>query len=354
MAEADGDNSLYDYADTEVWPAACNGDHQTPVDLPAWGGAATSKWVDTGAEGLTVDYAAFTTEQLKFYNTGHGVQVSAVDGSILGTATYGTKTYNALQYHIHFPSEHEVDGVSMAGELHIVHSEAHVAGDATTVLSDLLVVGVLFELGAHNTWLDSIGWSNMDGIAGAGTGKGDYCTIPEAHSVSNLVANGAVTDFYRYEGSLTTPPCTESVHWFVLNAKQTVSQDQVDIYNGLFKNTNRKVMALNDRVVYKNKVLLTCEESFADQDSKDACVAEGRMGADGLSHNEAAKAGGDDAEAAKGTCADADGKVLNDHKDQKACEAADGTWTAAKEEDATEVSSAIGLAVGAALGLLVL
>merc|ERR1719163_1743282 len=117
----DGWNTMYDY---EAWAAkagqeiCAKGKHQTPIDLPAFD---TVKIPDgaTADESLTVNYkSTFAKGDLVFTNTGNGVKINAKEG-ILGTATYGDDTYQALQYHIHFPSEHTVDGQFYPAELHI-------------------------------------------------------------------------------------------------------------------------------------------------------------------------------------------------------------------------------------------
>jgi hypothetical protein len=60
--------------------------------------------------------------------------------------------------------------------------------------------------------------------------------------------------FYRYAGSVTTPPCSETVKWFVLRTPSVVSQAQVDAFAALLYqgNDNRPVQSRNGRGVFKD------------------------------------------------------------------------------------------------------
>eukprot|EP00929_Paragymnodinium_shiwhaense_P012615 TRINITY_DN119_c0_g1_i5.p3 TRINITY_DN119_c0_g1~~TRINITY_DN119_c0_g1_i5.p3 ORF type:complete len:395 (+),score=64.15 TRINITY_DN119_c0_g1_i5:405-1589(+) len=180
------------------------------------------------------------------HNTGHGLQVT----HDLGTFTYpsGDEKYQGLQFHIHCPSEHALEGEVKACELHIVHQ---LVGSSGT--DDLLVVGVLFKLGDEMTSPSEI--LQKMGLAGdnpAPVGsetlaitdvnmKRDFETVLKGH-------------FYHYVGSLTTPACSETVKWFVLKDCVTVSQPQIDAFVDLFHPpaNNRPLQPYNARVLYKD------------------------------------------------------------------------------------------------------
>jgi carbonic anhydrase len=124
--------------------------------------------------------------------------------------------------------------------MHIVHQREWASG-----LDDLLVIGVLLDVGTPSRFLEGLGWSSL----------------PAAHQVSPTVSSSVhlaaafthqlAGGFYRYDGSLTTPPCTESVKWFVLQRRATVSQAQVDAFKALFPDpaNNRPTQPLGDRHV---------------------------------------------------------------------------------------------------------
>ena len=103
-----------------------------------------------------------------------------------------------LQFHFHFPSEHAIDGSLYAGELHIVHQ---MVGSKGT--DDLLVVGVMLEVGAENSFLAQLGFGSLPAA------KGDSVSIA---GVVDLMAFSAAFDgdSYHYMGSLTTPPCSQT------------------------------------------------------------------------------------------------------------------------------------------------
>lgn len=162
-------------------------------------------------------------------NTGHTLQVNLEAG---GGLTLNGKDYVLKQFHFHHPSEHTIDGKVYPLEVHFVHA----APDG-----DLAVVGVLFDEGQANPNLDAI-WSTAPVTEG------------ETHIVSTVdvarfmpPASGA----YRYEGSLTTPPCSETVHWTVMAQPVTASPSQIAAFSMLFPFNARPVQPLNRRYILK-------------------------------------------------------------------------------------------------------
>ena len=55
--------------------------------------------------------------------------------------------------------------------------------------------------------------------------------------------------YYEFEGSLTTPPCSEGVRWFVLKQPVTLSQQQLDAFRKLYPRNARPTQPLNGRTV---------------------------------------------------------------------------------------------------------
>ncbi len=160
-------------------------------------------------------------------NNGHTIQVSYDEGSQL---LLDEETYSLAQYHFHAPSEHTVDGRHYAMEMHLVHQS-----DA----GELAVLGVLIKAGAYNPAFEPV-WSHLPDEAGE-----------EAHlenvqtNVDDLLPVSQRT--YRYRGSLTTPPCSESVNWQVKADPIELSAEQINAFTSIMSDNNRPVQPLGER-----------------------------------------------------------------------------------------------------------
>ncbi len=212
------------------------GKKQTPVDvLPA--NAITSVLQDI----------AFRYRDTPFVveNTGHVVEVPYKNGSEIRIGPGLPDEYKLLQFHFHAPSEHTIKGKLADGELHLVHQNA---------LGELAVVGVLLQIdNAHPKPLfDTI-------MFGAPLNHGDHELAGEINARDLLPRSRS---YYTYTGSLTTPPCTEGVHWFVMAQAVGISKAAVDRLHlivsmfpnyGGYPNNNRPVRPLNGRAVLFNR-----------------------------------------------------------------------------------------------------
>ncbi len=192
---------------------------QSPVDLtsalPAGIGAPRAHWQPAHG-GMIV-------------NNGHTIQVDVADG---GSVTLDGKDYFLRQFHFHHPSEHTIDGKQFPLEVHFVHA----AKDG-----DLAVIGVMFMEGSANPNLDAI-WATAPVKEGKAAVAFDI-------DPSNFVPTASPA--FRYEGSLTTPPCSETVHWTVMAAPQTISPSQITAFSTLFPWNARPVQPLNRRYILK-------------------------------------------------------------------------------------------------------
>lgn len=167
---------------------------------------------------------------LDIVNNGHTVKINYAPGS---TVTVDGHTYNLLQFHFHTPSENTVKGQFFAMEAHLVHAD-----DA----GNLGVVGVMFEDGAENPFIEEI-WAHMPEKAGVTK------SLPEVtlNVKDMLPANKA---YYRFNGSLTTPPCSEGVNWMLLKTPVSVSRAQAEKFHALMGgDNNRPVQPVNARPV---------------------------------------------------------------------------------------------------------
>jgi carbonic anhydrase len=206
--------------------AACgSGTRQSPVDLA---GAKPAKLTQLLTSFKPAELRVVHHEHMAdVVNTGHSVQVNAAGGD---TITVGEERFVLLQYHFHSPSEHHVEGRPFPAEMHLVHKAAD---------GRLAVIGVLFEEGAANPALEPI-WANLP------ASKGVESHLPHlAVDADDLLPVSRAS--YRYEGSLTTPPCSEGVTWIVMRTPVTMSAEQLARLRGVLSANNRPVQPLNGR-----------------------------------------------------------------------------------------------------------
>jgi len=207
----------------------------------AWGNlAAENRACSTGQQqspiDLTRDIAGRADEHRlawtpvtggKVVNNGHTIQLNA-DGA--GGIFIGGTRYEFRQVHFHHPSEHTIDGRSFPLEAHLVHEAAD---------GRLAVIGALFEEGAANPALDPI-WATAPIREGA-------AAVAFPVELGKMIPQHAPA--YRYQGSLTTPPCSETVTWTVLARPLTASRGQLQSFASVFPNNARPVQPLNRRFV---------------------------------------------------------------------------------------------------------
>ncbi|XP_011343981.1 carbonic anhydrase 2 isoform X2 [Ooceraea biroi] len=231
------------------WPGVCTTGHkQSPIDIVTEDAERT----DLGALKFhRYDFAFSST----LVNTGHSVQIILDGVPIHLSGGSLPSVYILEQMHFHWSAEHTVDGQRDPLELHLVHYDQQYANfsNAAQYENGIVVVAVLFEL------------SNYD--------NEDLMSILQATKmVSHWVGKNAVplrsklipflllpkdhTTYYHYQGSLTTPGCQESVMWFVMTEKLTISEVQMDVFrhlegsNGTLKFNYRPTQELGDRKVY--------------------------------------------------------------------------------------------------------
>ena len=197
--------------------ALCStGKEQSPVDIPA--SAATNP----------ADLAfRYQPSKLNILNNGHTVQAAYDPGS---TLTVDGQTYNLAQFHFHLPSEHTVAGQPNPMELHLVHQNAQ---------GGLAVVGILLKSGAENKALAPV-------FANAPKQETAVATVAGA-TVNAADFLPATRGYWRYNGSLTTPPCAEGVKWHVLTTPVEVSPAQLAAYQSILAVSNRPVQPLLGR-----------------------------------------------------------------------------------------------------------
>jgi carbonic anhydrase len=176
------------------------GQTQSPIDITT----ATAIAADLPSPGFQYGSTPFVIE-----NTGHVVEVP-YEGSrarlVLGAGPFDV--YELAQFHFHTDSEHAVDGKLTEMEVHLVHRNA---------LGNLAVVGVLLQVGSNpNPLIEEI-------FANAPLAAETSVTLPGRVLNARDLLPRDTGSFWTYSGSLTTPPCSESVRWTVLKRAVNVS-----------------------------------------------------------------------------------------------------------------------------------
>ena len=164
-------------------------------------------------------------------NNGHTIQLNAAKGS---TLTFGGGPYRLLQFHFHRPSEHLIRGKSFPMEAHFVH--AHASGA-------LAVVGALMVAGKPNLVFRKI-------IATMPTHEGEPVKADQAINPNGLLPRRLA--YYRYAGSLTTPPCSETVEWLLLADPIQVADADIAGFAKLYAMNARPVQNANRRAVLRS------------------------------------------------------------------------------------------------------
>lgn len=203
--------------------ATCSlGRAQSPIDIK------DAKKV--GLPPLKFDYKAVP---LNIVDNGHTIQVNYAPGS---TLTVGDKTYTLKQFHFHHPSEEHVNGHGYDMVVHLVHADAD---------GHLAVVAVLLKKGSSNPFLDTV-WTNI---------PKEKDKALDVSSVSLNVKDILPADhsYFTFAGSLTTPPCSEGVTWYVLKSQSLLSAEQLAAFAKLYPLNARPIQPSNGRQILETK-----------------------------------------------------------------------------------------------------
>lgn len=174
-------------------------------------------------------------------NLGHTIELEFKDGS---SCTMNGKKFASKQFHFHTPSEHLLDGMTFPMEMHLVNT---LPDSADPKKMSYVVVGVLFKIGAENKFLKEF----LDRIPAKEGEKTEL--IKGQVKFEDLVSQFTKDDvksYYTYNGSLTTPPFTESVQWVIMKRIVEASEEQIMTIEKMEGNNARHVQAINNRKVY--------------------------------------------------------------------------------------------------------
>ncbi|WP_281557876.1 carbonic anhydrase [Thalassomonas sp. RHCl1] len=197
-----------------------NGVNQSPIDI--------SSTIDAMLPELDINYGA---SKVSLVNNGHTIQAN-----IAGKNTFKNDAgqFDLKQFHFHSPSENTINGKSYPLEMHFVHADPS---------GNLAVIGVMFEQGNENQALSGL-WQKMPAEKNT--------PVPLAARFESTELLPKNKDYFRFNGSLTTPPCSEGVRWFVMQEPLQASDKQIEKFRKMMPgDTNRPLQSVNARVVLR-------------------------------------------------------------------------------------------------------
>lgn len=187
-------------------------------------------------QDLNFTYQDIVLNELSVVDNGHTIQVNykTHDSYLI----FKNKKYYLTQFHFHSPSEHTIDNIRFPLGIHLVHK----ADDGS-----LAVVGLLGKEGKNNLALDKI-FDNLDMNEVL-----DSARLP-LHISNKLNAKELFPkkqSYFAYEGSLTTPPCSEGVNWIIFDEQIELSIEQIKQFQKHYYGNYRHTQNLNDRNISK-------------------------------------------------------------------------------------------------------
>lgn len=214
----DGDEGQHNWASLDKKFEMCEkGLNQSPINISAPIDATLAPLIFEG-----------NAKAKTFVNNGHTVQANFENGNYL---TIENKKYELKQIHFHVPSENHIDGKVFPMEAHLVHADKN---------NNLAVIGIMFEVSEDNTTLNKLLRNLPENKDKKNEIKSEifgYEILPESK------------EYYRFNGSLTTPPCTEGVKWIVLKTPVTISKSQLKDFEAVMPRNARDIQNINARTI---------------------------------------------------------------------------------------------------------
>lgn len=198
------------------------GKRQSPINIE-------TKKAQEQKHSLNVHFES-THEHIKHET--HSVKLVYDPGSFV---YFDSTRYDLRQFHYHTPSEHYLDGVQYPVEMHMVHEHLDEKG-----YSSYLVIAVLYTFGKEDVFLNRF----IDEVP---TACIEVDFEDKSVNISEEFVMGDLEDYFHYEGSLTTPPYTETVDWLVLSKTHTMSADQIVHLSELEGRNNRELQSIEGR-----------------------------------------------------------------------------------------------------------
>lgn len=206
-----------------AYRACSNGKEQSPIDI-------RGAHLDKTLPPIEFHYLA---GPVSIENTGHTIKITPSPGSYI---VAGGVRYDLVQFHFHHPAEEAIKGKLDDMDIHLVHQSAD---------GKLAVIAVRLreDAGDANATLATL-WAQMP------TQLGQKNSIPMVNPGGLLPADRG---YWTYTGSLTAPPCTEGVHWFVFEQVLAVSREQLKQFSQLYKQNSRSLQDPHGRRIEANE-----------------------------------------------------------------------------------------------------
>lgn len=225
----DKDRSGWSYAGNtgpEYWgdseeASACKiGQEQSPINIQRVTATTTS--------APTINYSQ--AANIRIHDNNHTIVYTPTTPN--NTITLDNERFELKQFHYHTPSEHQFGNQNYPAEIHFVHANS--AGN-------LAVIGVMLENGQANDVMRIL----LNGTQLSSENEVEFT----ANNVNLAALIPAMPSFYHYAGSLTTPPCSEKVQWYVTKQSLQLANDQLAIMTDLYEGNNRPIQAQGSRTV---------------------------------------------------------------------------------------------------------
>ena len=191
---------------------------QSPIDIPD---------ADARKGDLPPLLFNYKPSPLRIVDNGHTIQVNYAPGSFVNVEG---KRYELVEFHFHKPSEQKVDGKGHDMEAQLVHKDAD---------GKLIVLAIELDAGKENRLIKTL-WDNLP----QDKGKERVVDAVKINALELLPQNKG---YYTFAGSLTTPPCSESITWFVLKTPVQVSTEEIARFGRIYPMNARPVQPRNDR-----------------------------------------------------------------------------------------------------------
>ena len=240
--------SSWSYDNQDEWKnvpgCQANGVHQSPINI-----TKADVQNDAGLKSIQLNSHWYNGLSGTLANSGTSLRFDVSDSDAKLTAETSLGLYNLIQFHFHWGpcagqgSEHTINGVSQDAELHFV------LRNNDTTKNDLTVLGVLLKGLATQSITDV--WKPL--------------SMPPKFKQSLAVQNYPVShlfpksfNYWHYTGSLTTPPCSEVVNWYVFHEHVSMPVQVLEAWRKMEQDDNgvplpsnyRSVQLLNDRNVF--------------------------------------------------------------------------------------------------------
>jgi carbonic anhydrase len=218
-----GEHGPKHWAELDPQFAACkNGKYESPIDI--------KKATMSNLPALAFNYSR---TPLDIVDNGHTVMVTYAAGSVL---MVGDHKYELKQFHFHHPSEERIHGKRFDMVVHLVHqdSEGHLA-----------VVAVLLKQGQENPLFAQ--------LRGASPAEKEHPVMLPELLINAMDILPSHLSYYTFPGSLTTPPCTEGVAWYVLKSPVQISAEQLNWFVKLYPSDARPIQPQHGRTILESR-----------------------------------------------------------------------------------------------------